>query len=142
MIHIKKLSLCIGLVVLTIMMGGCDFMNSENSKENINETSSEKKIKQSFNKSLKMYPIKNLEDFYDKEGFRDGEFDKNDKGTWYLNSKMSIQTSEDDNLLTKGMLLRINRNTRTSEGEYIIRTTGNNKSEKKYPVKMVGNRII
>ncbi|WP_245201810.1 Csa1 family protein, partial [Staphylococcus agnetis] len=117
-------------------------MNSENSKENINETSSEKKIKQSFNKSLKMYPIKNLEDFYDKEGFRDGEFDKNDKGTWYLNSKMSIQTSEDDNLLTKGMLLRINRNTRTSEGEYIIRTTGNNKSEKKYPVKMVGNRII
>ena len=26
-----------------------------------------------------MYPIKNLEDLYDKEGYRDDEFDKNDK---------------------------------------------------------------
>ncbi|NJH80698.1 tandem-type lipoprotein [Staphylococcus hyicus] len=142
MIHIKKLSLYIGLVVLTIMMGGCGFMNNENSTENSNETSSEKKIKQSFNKSIKMYPIKNLEDFYDKEGFRDGEFDKNDKGTWYLYSQMAIQTSADDDLLSKGMVLRINRNTRTTEGDYIIRTTGNNKSVKKYPVKMVNNHII
>ncbi|UXU58318.1 tandem-type lipoprotein [Staphylococcus agnetis] len=138
----KKISLNIILITIVIISSSCGLINNENSEENINETSSEKKIKQSFNKSLEMYPIKNLEDFYDKEGFRDGEFDKDDKGTWYLNSKMSIQTSEDDNLLTKGMLLRINRNTRTSEGEYIIRTTGSNKSEKKYPVKMVGNRII
>ncbi|WGZ25897.1 Csa1 family protein, partial [Staphylococcus aureus] len=29
-----------------------------------------------------MYPIKNLEDLYDKEGYRDDQFDKNDKGTW------------------------------------------------------------
>ncbi|UXU55048.1 tandem-type lipoprotein [Staphylococcus agnetis] len=141
MIHIRKISLCIGLVVLTIMMGGCGFMNTENSKENIDETSSEKKIKQSFNKSLKMYPIKNLEDFYDKEGFRDEGFDKNDKGTWYLYSQMATQTSGEEDLTFKGMLLRINRNTRTSEGEYIVRTTGNNKSEKKYPVKMVNNHI-
>ena len=27
-----------------------------------------------------MYPIKNLEDLYDKEGFRDDNFDKDDKG--------------------------------------------------------------
>ena len=27
-----------------------------------------------------MYPIKNLEDLYDKEGYRDGEFKKGDKG--------------------------------------------------------------
>ncbi|USC79413.1 tandem-type lipoprotein, partial [Staphylococcus aureus] len=26
-------------------------------------------------------PIKNLEDLYDKEGYRDGEFKKGDKGT-------------------------------------------------------------
>ncbi|WP_411858983.1 Csa1 family protein [Staphylococcus aureus] len=26
-----------------------------------------------------MYPIKNLEDLYDKEGYRDDQFDKNDK---------------------------------------------------------------
>ncbi|NHM92579.1 MULTISPECIES: tandem-type lipoprotein [Staphylococcus] len=143
MIHIKKLSLCIGLVVLTIMMGGCGFMNSENSKENINETSSEKKIKQSFNKSLKMYPIKNLEDFYDKEGFRDGEFDKNDKGIWVLNSEMAIQTNGDEDLKSKGMVLRINRNTRQAEGEYFIsRFKNSSHKEEKYPVKMVNNKII
>ena len=135
---VKKFYKYLSLILLVLVLSGCGFIDNENSVE----TRSEKKIKQSFNKSLEIYPIENLEDFYDKEGFRDGEFDKNDKGTWYLNSKMSIQTSEDDNLLTKGMLLRINRNTRTSEGEYIIRTTGSNKSEKKYPVKMVGNRII
>ena len=28
-----------------------------------------------------MYPTENLEDFYDKEGYRDGEFKKDDKGT-------------------------------------------------------------
>ena len=26
-----------------------------------------------------MYPIKNLEDLYDKEGYRDDQFDKKDK---------------------------------------------------------------
>ncbi|WP_241012152.1 Csa1 family protein, partial [Staphylococcus sp. EG-SA-15] len=30
------------------------------------------------------YPIKNLEDLYDKEGYRDGEFEKGDKGTWTI----------------------------------------------------------
>ncbi|EWU39652.1 hypothetical protein V410_00520, partial [Staphylococcus aureus W89268] len=30
-------------------------------------------------KTLSMYPIKNLEDLYDKEGYRDDQFDKNDK---------------------------------------------------------------
>ena len=44
MIHIKKISLYIGLVVLTIMMVGCGLMNSENSKENSNETRSEKRL--------------------------------------------------------------------------------------------------
>ncbi|NJI00721.1 tandem-type lipoprotein [Staphylococcus hyicus] len=148
MIHIKTISLCIGLVVLTIMMGGCGLMNSENSKENSNETSSEKKIKQSFNKSLKMYPIKNLEDFYDMEGFRDGEFNKNDKGTWILYSEMAIREKKGEDLVDKGMVLRINRNTKKSEGEYIIRNiNGSDKNkiksnEKSYPVKMVNNQII
>ncbi|MCQ9291542.1 tandem-type lipoprotein [Staphylococcus hyicus] len=146
MIHIKKLSLCIGLVVLTIMMGGCGFMNNENSTENSNETRSEKKIKQSFNKSLKMYPIKNLEDFYDKEGFRDSEFDKNDKGTWLLNSRMAITRKSDDKLVVKGMVLRINRNTRVSEGEYYIREIGDGSEaedkEIEYPIKMENNKII
>ncbi|NGB42479.1 Csa1 family protein, partial [Staphylococcus aureus] len=40
----------------------------------------EAEIKKSFEKTLSMYPIKNLEDLYDKEGYRDDQFDKNDKG--------------------------------------------------------------
>ncbi|NJH83425.1 tandem-type lipoprotein [Staphylococcus agnetis] len=148
MIYIKTISLCITLLVLTIMMGGCGLMNSENSKENSNETSSEKKIKQSFNKSLKMYPIKNLEDFYDKEGFRDGEFDKNDKGTWVLYSGMSIQQNKGDALIRKAMVLHINRNSRQSSGEYIIaKVRKNNKgdlesNEEKYPVVLINNKIV
>lgn len=48
-------------------------MNKENKKE--------AEIKENFNKTLSMYPIKNLEDLYDKEGYRDEEFEKRDKGT-------------------------------------------------------------
>ena len=42
--------------------------------------SKEEQIKKSFAKTLDMYPIKNLEDLYDKEGYRDGEFKKMIKG--------------------------------------------------------------
>ena len=35
-----------------------------------------KKVLKSFEKTLSMYPIKNLEDLYDKEGYRDDQFDK------------------------------------------------------------------
>ncbi|UWF56910.1 tandem-type lipoprotein [Staphylococcus hyicus] len=131
MIHIKTISLCIGLVVLTIMMVGCGLMSNKN------------EIKESFEEKLSMYPINNLEDFYDKDGFRDGEFDKNDKGTWYLYSQMAIQTSGDEDLVSKSMVLRINRNTRQAEGEYYVSHFRNNKhKEEKYPVKMVNNKII
>ena len=51
----------------------------------------EKEVKDSFAKTLDMYPIKNLEDLYDKEGYRDENFDKNDKGTWVLYSEMAIK---------------------------------------------------
>ncbi|HHO1588678.1 TPA: Csa1 family protein, partial [Staphylococcus aureus] len=34
----------------------------------------EAEIKKSFEKTLSMYPIKNLEDLYDKEGYRDDQF--------------------------------------------------------------------
>ena len=33
---------------------------------------------------LNVYPTKNLEDFYDKEGYRDEEFDKMIKGLGLL----------------------------------------------------------
>ena len=57
------------------------------------EDNKEEKIKKSFEKTLGMYPIKNLEDLYDKEGYRDEEFDKDDKGTWLLHSEMAIPVS-------------------------------------------------
>ncbi|MBU7114887.1 Csa1 family protein, partial [Staphylococcus aureus] len=70
----------------------------------------EAEIKKSFEKTLSMYPIKNLEDLYDKEGYRDDEFDKNDKGTWIIGSEMAIQ-NKGEALKVKGMVLYMNRNT-------------------------------
>ena len=72
--YLKKVTICISLLIL---VSGCG-----NSKET--------EIKQNFNKMLDVYPTKNLEDFYDKEGYRDEEFDKDDKGTWIINSKMIV----------------------------------------------------
>ena len=50
-----------------------------------------------------------MEDLYDKEGYRDENFDKNDKGTWVLSSEMSIRKNS-DKLVSKGMVLFMNRN--------------------------------
>ncbi len=36
-----------------------------------------------------MYPIKNLEDLYDKEGYRDGEFEKGDKKGFMMYNNIS-----------------------------------------------------
>ncbi|AJC94938.1 tandem lipoprotein [Staphylococcus hyicus] len=140
----KKLFLSIMLIIIMIVSSSCGFIDNENSEE----TRSEKKIKQSFNKSLEMYPIKNLEDFYDKEGLRDAEFKKNDKGTWNLYSSMAIKRNHYDNYTIKGMLLTINRNTRKSEGEYFVINKYEDKKgvirdrEKNYPVTLTNNKII
>ena len=51
--------------------------DEQKKEEQTNKTDSkEEQIKKSFAKTLDMYPIKNLEDLYDKEGYRDGEFKK------------------------------------------------------------------
>ncbi|HDH4065768.1 tandem-type lipoprotein [Staphylococcus aureus] len=107
----------------------------------------EAEIKKSFEKTLSMYPIKNLEDLYDKEGYRDDRFDKNDKGTWIINSEMVVQP-KGERMKSKGMVLYMNRNTKTTTGKYIVSETlhdedGRPKSkDKEYPVKMVDNKII
>ncbi|HCG74249.1 MULTISPECIES: tandem-type lipoprotein [Staphylococcus] len=132
--YLKKVTIYISLLVLIILVSGCG-------------DSKETEIKQDFNKMLSVYPTKNLEDFYDKEGFRDGEFDKDDKGTWIVHSEMTIEP-KGKNMETKGMVLYINRNTRTTKGYYFIsETTDDSKGrpkddEKKYPVKMKHNKII
>ncbi len=103
--RINKLVLGISLLFLIISItAGCGM-------------GKEAEIKKSFEKTLSMYPIKNLEDLYDKEGYRDDEFDKNDKGTWIINSQMAIQ-NKGEALKIKGMLLKIDRNTRSAKGFY------------------------
>ncbi|WP_407819804.1 tandem-type lipoprotein [Staphylococcus aureus] len=134
MIHSRKLILCLYLVLLAVFISACGM------KE-------EKQIKESFNKTLSLYPTKNLEDFYDKEGFRDQEFEKGDKGTWIVDSEMVIESKGKD-METRGMVLYINRNTRTTKGYYFISemtddSNGRPKDdEKRYPVKMEHNKII
>ncbi|MBR9234398.1 Csa1 family protein, partial [Staphylococcus aureus] len=80
MIHSKRLRLWLYLVLLAVFISACGMKEED------------KQIKENFNKTLSLYPTKNLEDFYDKEGFRDEEFEKGDKGTWIIHSKMIIET--------------------------------------------------
>ncbi|HDT7039150.1 TPA: tandem-type lipoprotein [Staphylococcus aureus] len=139
MIHSKKLKLCLCLIILSIFIGGCGMKKEESSKD--------KQIKENFNKTLSLYPTKNLEDFYDKEGFRDEDFEKGDKGTWIIYSEMVIEPKR-KNMETRGMVLYINRNTRTTKGNFIVNEiTDDNDgrpidNKKKYPVKMEHNKII
>ncbi|HDG1460427.1 TPA: tandem-type lipoprotein, partial [Staphylococcus aureus] len=134
MIHSRKLILCLYLVLLAVFISACGM------KE-------EKQIKESFNKTLSLYPTKNLEDFYDKEGFRDQEFEKGDKGTWIVDSEMVVEL-KDKKMESRSMVLYINRNTRTTKGNFVVREiTEDSKGyshskDTKYPVKMEHNRII
>ncbi|MEW7775646.1 tandem-type lipoprotein [Staphylococcus aureus] len=139
MIHSKRLKLCLCLIILSVFIGACGMKKEESSKD--------KQIKENFNKTLSLYPTKNLDDFYDKEGFRDEEFEKGDKGTWIIHSKMIIETNN-SNMESRGMVLYINRNTRTTKGNFVVREiTEDSKGyshskDTKYPVKMEHNRII
>ncbi len=65
-----------------------------------------------------MYPIKNLEDLYDKEGYRDDQFDKMIKahGLLILKWLFSLRGTYE----IKGMVLYMNRNTKTTTGKYIV----------------------
>ncbi|MBU6985646.1 tandem-type lipoprotein [Staphylococcus aureus] len=133
--RLNKLVLYISFLILVIsIVAGCG-------------TGKEAEIKKSFEKTLSMYPIKNLEDLYDKEGYRDDEFDKNDKGTWTISSEMAIQ-KKGEALNIKGMVLKLNRNTRSAKGFYYvnaIKKDENGRPQDKqieYPVKMIDNKII
>ena len=135
----KKWILVIAVpLMMIIVIGGCWYVI-------IGKKESE--IKDSFSKTLSLYPTKNLDDFYDKEGFRDQEFDKDDKGTWIIYSEMVIEP-KGKNMESRGMVLYINRNTRTTKGNFIVNkiTEDSNgrpiNNKKKYSVKMEHNRII
>ncbi|WP_206912192.1 tandem-type lipoprotein [Enterococcus sp. DIV0849a] len=126
----KKLYLFIGGLILMSGLTGC-------------ETKNKAEIEQSFDKVLALYPTPNLESFYDMEGYKDDEFDKDDKGVWVLNSDFSMSKTEEGDLFTEGMRLRINRNTRKMNGYYYVSITPNSfgKSSKttKYPVVYTDN---
>ncbi|SBB76317.1 lipoprotein [Staphylococcus aureus] len=137
--HSKKLMLGICLVLLIILIVGYVIMTKINSRS--------AQIKDTFNQTLKLYPTKNLEDFYDKEGFRDQEFEKGDKGNWIVDSEMVIEL-KDKKMESRSMVLYINRNTRTTKGNFIVRELWKDSKgyaqskDTKYPVKMEHNRII
>ncbi|HAL10461.1 MAG TPA: tandem-type lipoprotein [Staphylococcus sp.] len=143
MVHSKKLVICISLIMLTIFIGGCGMMDKVTGKK----PNKEEQIKQKFSKTLDMYPIKNLEDLYDKEGYRDEEFDKEYKGMWILSSKMVIQ-KRGENMFSRAMVLNIDRNKRTATGSFETRETFEDKDgmvdsiDKDYPIKMENNKII
>ncbi|CYB54715.1 lipoprotein [Staphylococcus aureus] len=137
--HSKKLMLGICLVLLIILIVGYVIMTKTNGRN--------AQIKDTFNQTLKLYPTKNLEDFYDKEGFRDQEFEKGDKGNWIVDSEMVIEL-KDKKMESRSMVLYINRNTRTTKGNFIVRELWEDSKgyaqskDTKYPVKMEHNRII
>ena len=107
--------------------------------------SKERQVEKHFEEILNMYPTPNLEDWYEREGYRDGDFRQGDKGTWVLHSSMS--KGEGDYLITEGMILRINRNDNVAKGHYYINkiTKANldfDEEKKQYSVKMKDNKII
>ncbi|EHS70263.1 tandem lipoprotein domain protein [Staphylococcus aureus subsp. aureus IS-125] len=132
--------LYIFILILIVLMAGCE-------SNKITGDSKETQIKKSFAKTLDVYPTKNLEDFYDKEGYRDGEFKKGDKGKWVIRSEMTTEL-KNENMVSKGMVIRLNRNSRTCTGEYFVRIVKEDSEgkvysdERKYPVKMENNKII
>ncbi|HFO1643791.1 TPA: tandem-type lipoprotein [Staphylococcus aureus] len=137
----KKIGMCISLLIVIIFVTSCGGGNK------ITGDSKETQIKKSFAKTLDMYPIKNLEDLYDKEGYRDGEFEKGDKGMWTIYTDFA-KSNKSDELDDEGMVLNLDRNTRTAKGNYIVREVVEDSDgmthnhTKRYPVKMENNKII
>lgn len=79
--RLNEIVICISFLFLTIFIGGCGI-------------GKEAEVKKSFEKTLSMYPIKNLEDLYDKEGYRDDQFDKKIKAPGLLVLKWQIRKRE------------------------------------------------
>ncbi len=144
--NLKRDVLYISIMALSIFIIGCDksSVTAEKAKEDSKEDSKEDQIKKGFAKTLDMYPIKNLEDLYDKEGYRDGEFEKGDKGTWTMYTDFA-KSNKPGELSNEGMFLSLDRNTRTAKGYYFVRTFYRKYKlpyRKNYKVKMKNNKII
>ncbi|WP_262608651.1 tandem-type lipoprotein [Staphylococcus agnetis] len=127
----RKIYISICLCILTLMTSGCSMSTRE-------------KIESGLKEPLSVYPTKNLEDFYDKEGYRDSNFSKDDKGVWSVISAIS-KRNEEGKIRMEGVMLYIDRNTRTSEGYYFVDNESEDEhknGEKKYPLIMKNNQLI
>ena len=60
------------------------FVTSCGGGNKITEDSKEIQIKKELYENVRYVSNQNLEDLYDKEGYRDGEFKKGDKGMWTI----------------------------------------------------------
>ncbi|HDH4294890.1 TPA: tandem-type lipoprotein [Staphylococcus aureus] len=139
---IKRIGMYTNIIILSVFIIGCD--SSSNNAENQREDSKEEQIKKSFSKTLDMYPIKNLEDLYDKEGYRDGEFKKGDKGMWTIYTDFA-KSNKSDELDDEGMVLNLDRNTRTAKRYYFVKKFYEKDKlpdRKNYKVEMKNNKII
>ena len=105
--YLKRFTLYISIFILIVVIAGCG--KSDETKED----SKEEQIKKSFAKTLDMYPIKNLKDLYDKEGYRDGEFKRAIRvhGLYSQVFKSNKPGEIDD----EGMVLYLNRNTKRQQ---------------------------
>ncbi|HCW9396144.1 TPA: tandem-type lipoprotein [Staphylococcus aureus] len=136
--YLKRIGMCISLLIVIIFVTSCGGGNK------ITGDSKETQIKKSFAKTLDMYPIKNLEDLYDKEGYRDGEFKKGDKGMWTIYTDFA-KSNKPGELDDEGMVLNLDRNTRTAKGYYFVKKFYEKDKlpdRKNYKVEMKNNKII
>ncbi|MBV5149012.1 tandem-type lipoprotein, partial [Staphylococcus aureus] len=134
--YLKRIGMCISLLIVIIFVTSCGGGNK------ITGDSKETQIKKSFEKTLDMYPIKNLEELYDKEGYRDGEFKKGDKGMWTIYTDFA-KSNKQGGLSNEGMVLYLDRNTRTAKGHYFVKTfynKGKFPDRKNYKVEMKNNK--
>ncbi|MDU4463141.1 MAG: tandem-type lipoprotein [Staphylococcus aureus] len=116
--YLKRFALYISVMILIFAIAGCGKGNETK------EDSKEEQIKKSFAKTLDMYPIKNLEDLYDKE---------------------VAKSNKPGELDDEGMVLNLDRNTRTPKGHYFVTTfyrNGKLPDEKNYKIEMKNNKII
>ena len=127
----KNLSFILGLIIAMGLLSSCDFTTRQ-------------KIESGLKEPLSVYPTKNLEDFYDKEGYRDSNFSKDDKGIWMVISVLS-KRNEEGKIRREGVKLYIDRNTRTSEGCYYVDNSSKDERknvQKEYPLIMKNNQLI
>ncbi|MDP4449304.1 tandem-type lipoprotein [Staphylococcus hyicus] len=127
----KHLLIILGVMVSMSLLSSCGMSTRE-------------KIESGLKEPLSVYPTKNLEDFYDKEGYRDSSFSKDDKGVWSVYTSIATRNDE-GKLKTEGVILFIDRNTRTSKGNYFVQNDSEyeyKKFKKEYPIIMKDNKLI